>query len=62
MPRLSCDISVEVIKCFVKSKIMEPFEFGCYKVRPALESRISSFILYVANDKFNEIVNPSFWP
>ena len=38
------------------------FKFGFYKMRSSLDSRISSFRLYVADDKFSEIVNPSFWP
>ena len=33
---LSCDTSVDSIKCFVKSKIKEPFEFDRYKMRPSL--------------------------
>ena len=56
--RLSCDTSIEDIKRFVKSKIMEPFEFCCYRMKPSLDSRISSFKLYVADDEFSEIVNP----
>ena len=62
MSHLSYDTSIEDIKCFVKSKVMEPFGLGCYKLKPSLDSRNSSFKLYVADDKFSEIVNPPFWP
>ena len=58
--RLSCDNSVDDIKCFVKSKIMEGLEFGCYKMSSSLDSNVSSFKSYVADDKFGEFVNPAF--
>ena len=62
MSSLSCDISVDDIKYVIKSKIRESFKFGCYKMRPSLGSNISSFKLYVVDDKLGEIVNPAFWP
>ena len=43
--RLSCDTLVDDIKCSVKSKIREPFEFSCYKMKPSLDSSISTFKL-----------------
>ena len=61
MSCLSCDNSVDDIKKFARSKIREPFEFFCYKMRPSLDNSISSFKLYVADDKFGEIINPAFW-